>query len=115
MSSTTIIGTTSGTAEIKTIISPSSPIEAVLGTPTTISGDVAVTGPPGPPGLDSHYAHVQSSPSSVWVINHELGKYPSVTVVDSSGTEVVGDVEYLSVSSVRVTFTGAFSGKAYLN
>lgn len=63
------------------------------------------------------YAHIhnQSSSSTEWVITHNLGKYPSVTVVDSSGAEVIGEVEYINDTSLKVKFSAAFSGKAYLN
>lgn len=64
---------------------------------------------------DSNYIHVQSTASSDWSITHNLGKYPSITVVDSAGTIVYGTCEYINVNSVEVHFNGAFSGKAYLN
>lgn len=53
--------------------------------------------------------------SDVWVLEHNLDKYPSVTIVDSAGSVVVGDVTYVSKNKIIVTFIGAFSGKAYLN
>jgi hypothetical protein len=63
------------------------------------------------------YAHIhnQSAASTEWVITHNLGKYPSVSVVDSSGAEVIGEVEYLTDTQLKVKFSAAFSGKAYLN
>ena len=59
--------------------------------------------------------HYQSSSSAKWDITHNLGRFPSVTVVDSAGSEVVGDVTYDSDNQVTVRFMAAFSGKAYLN
>ena len=64
---------------------------------------------------DSHFVHTQSTPESVWEVTHSLNKKPSVTVVDSADTVVIGEVEYLSSNAVRLTFVGAFSGKAYFN
>ena len=61
------------------------------------------------------YAHDQSAASASWSITHNLGKYPSVTVTDSAGDEVEGEVRYNGVNSVTVTFSAPFSGKAYLN
>lgn len=61
------------------------------------------------------YIHEQSIPSANWVIPHNLLKYPSVEVVDSAGTQVVGDVQYDSNNQITINFVGAFSGKAYLN
>ena len=57
----------------------------------------------------------QSRPESVWVIDHPLGGYPSVTVVDTAGTTVFGRVDYASPSSVRVEFSAPVAGSAFLN
>jgi hypothetical protein len=64
---------------------------------------------------DAHYAHTQSTPEAVWEVTHNLGKKPSVIVVDSADTVVMGEIEYINLNSVRLTFVGAFSGKAYFN
>jgi hypothetical protein len=61
------------------------------------------------------YRHVQEVPSTVWTITHGLGCRPSVTVVDSAGEVVEGEVVYLSDDAVRLTFSAAFGGEAYLN
>jgi hypothetical protein len=62
----------------------------------------------------TRYIHTQGSASSSWTITHTLGGRPSVTVVDSTGTTVVGDVQYNSDTQVTLTFSAAFSGSAYL-
>lgn len=61
------------------------------------------------------YEHVQVSPSDVWVIDHPLTYRPSVTVIDSAGTEVWGDKTYLSPTRVQLTFSAPFSGVALLS
>lgn len=61
------------------------------------------------------YIHHRQVPAKEWVIEHDLGKYPSVTIVDSSGNYVIGEVKYISDSLLRVMFSAAFAGKAYLN
>jgi hypothetical protein len=61
------------------------------------------------------YVYTQSIPAATWTINHNLGRKPAVTVVDSADTVVIGFVQYLSLNSVQVTFAGGFSGLAYLN
>lgn len=66
------------------------------------------------PLIPKRYTHTQSSASSSWTISHTLEGFPSVTVVDSAGTVVVGTVSYDSASSVTVSFESAFAGKAYL-
>ena len=64
---------------------------------------------------DAAYTHNQISVNREWKIRHNLGKHPSVTVVDSAKTVVVGDVEYLNTEELIVRFTSEFSGKAFLN
>lgn len=64
---------------------------------------------------DLNYVHNQTTASDVWVVKHNLNKYPSVTIVNSAGDEVIGDVFYDSVNQVTITFVGAFKGKATLN
>ena len=66
------------------------------------------------PGGTRRQIHTQASPSDTWTINHTLGGYPSVTVVDSASTVVIGEVLYVSTSQVVVEFTSPFSGFAYL-
>lgn len=66
-------------------------------------------------GASPAYVHSQNIAANEWVINHNLNKFPSVTIVDSGGSVVVGDVQYLSMNKISVSFAGAFSGKAYLN
>ena len=72
------------------------------------SSELGITG-------DKHFTYIKSTPDSVWEITHNLDKYPSVTVVDSAGSVVMGDITYTSKSALTVTFSAAFSGKAYLN
>lgn len=61
------------------------------------------------------YVHVQDAAAAVWTITHNLGYYPSVTIVDSAGSEVVGDITYPDQNTVTATFGGAFGGRAYLS
>jgi hypothetical protein len=61
------------------------------------------------------YVHTQTVAASVWTIIHNLGKYPSVSIVDSANDEVIGEVRYTNTNQVVVTFSAAFSGKAFLN
>ena len=69
---------------------------------------------------DITYTHNQSSTSNTWVVNHNLHRFPSVTVVDSADTIVQGTVVYNSNKQLTITFFSggsalAFQGKAYLN
>ena len=68
----------------------------------------------------STYVHTQSSISHTWVITHNLNKHPSVTVVDTGDTVVVGTIDYNSNNKLTITFfsgddTLQVEGKAYLN
>lgn len=60
------------------------------------------------------YTHVQAVPSRGVAVAHNLGRKPSVTVIDSANSEVLGNVTYVSDSALEVAFSGAFSGLAYL-
>lgn len=66
---------------------------------------------------DRNYVHLQQQSVTPWVINHNLNKFCSVTVVndESPPKVVVGDVTYDSANTLTITFGSAFSGKAYLN
>lgn len=64
---------------------------------------------------DLNAVHYQDSASTLWTVNHNLNKFPSVTVVDSAGNVVFGDVEYVDANNVKIKFSSAFAGKAYLN
>lgn len=61
------------------------------------------------------FVHPQLVSSAVWVIGHGLGNFPSVTVLDSSGNTVFGEITYTDANTVTLTFSAAFTGTAYLN
>ena len=64
---------------------------------------------------DKYYEHHQNAVSKIWKINHNLNKKPSVTVVDSAGSEVIGEVIYIDDNNLELHFSAQFSGIAYLN
>lgn len=61
------------------------------------------------------FIHLQTTPSSTWIVNHTLNKYPSVVIVDGTGHQVIGDIAYLSNNELLVSFSKQFTGKVYLN
>ena len=63
-------------------------------------------------GILEEYVHVQSVPASVWVVEHNMEGYPSVTVIDSGNSQVEGDVIFNSENQVTLQFTSAFAGTA---
>lgn len=83
---------------------------------------VGLQGPPGPQGLQGlqgqsggFFEYVQVEPLAIWTIVHNMGFYPSVTAVDSAGSQVEGHVIYLNLNSVTIEFVAAFSGHAHLS
>ena len=59
----------------------------------------------------------QNVSALVWTITHNgtWGPYPSVTVVNNNDIEHFGEVEYLSTTQLKITFSATFAGTAYLN
>lgn len=80
----------------------------------TKAGAVIDAGSVGSSKSVTPYTHIQDVASTTWTINHNLGRYPQVTIVDSGGNEVVGDLLYNDQYTVTATFGAAFGGRAYL-
>lgn len=79
-----------------------------------IQGEIGPIGPEGPAGLTSgYYRHNQASASATWLVTHDLAYPPAVTVVDSAGTQIYGDVTYLSDSLIQIEFSAPNAGYAY--
>ena len=57
----------------------------------------------------------QVVPATTWNITHNLGKFPSITVIDTGDTVVTGEYIYINNNQVTLNFSAAFAGKAYLN
>ena len=97
------------TTERKGIIRIATDEEAIEG----ISANTAIT--PHTLRLVTNYVHEQGIASDAWVINHNLNKFPSVSIIDSSGTQFEGNVIYTDENNCTVYMNGATTGKAYLN
>ena len=63
----------------------------------------------------SSFKFTQSVAEKIWMIEHNLDKYPSVTTVDDDSQIIIGEVTYMNSNSLLVKFTHAVSGQAYLN
>ena len=61
------------------------------------------------------FVFTQGVPATTWNIQHNLGKFPSITVIDTADTVVTGQYEYTDNNNVTLTFSAGFAGKAYLN
>jgi hypothetical protein len=98
-------------------------ISGVLSSPEEVASKIAVImGPRGERGErgiagDGSDTFIWSPPDvlDTWVIAHNLGKFPAVTVVDSLGRVLTSDVTYLDNNLVEIAFAFPVSGTAYLN
>jgi hypothetical protein len=64
---------------------------------------------------DKHFTFNQATPANPWNVQHNLNKFPSVTVALPSGQVGQADVTYVDENNLTITFTGDESGKAYMN
>jgi hypothetical protein len=77
---------------------------------------VAEQGPAGVGGgSDAAYTHNQSVASALWTAAHNLGKFPSVMVVDNLKAELMADVTYVDANTVQVAFNTARIGSVYFS
>lgn len=67
------------------------------------------------PGAGSTYTWTQSISLAVWTVPHNLGRFPSVTVVDNLNNKIEPDIQYLDNNNIQITHGVALVGKAYLN
>mgnify|MGYP006270195909 CR=1 FL=1 len=81
--------------------------------PTGPQGLPGVPGPTGPAGGSLKW--YQYVAASTWVITHGLGFYPNITVEDSAGNVIEGNVQYTDINTITLTFSAQFSGTAYLS
>lgn len=65
--------------------------------------------------VDNSYIYEQGIASTEWVINHNLGRNPTVVVIDTSGNVVEPSVQYVDLNTCIVKTNYAFKGTAYLN
>lgn len=64
---------------------------------------------------DKNYVFSQASAASTWAVQHNLNKFPSCTMVLSTGQQGYGDVTFIDENNLTITFASAESGKAYIN
>ena len=68
-------------------------------------------------GADKAYTHEQNASAETWSVAHNLGKRPSVTVVDVNNIQGYGIVTHTNENNLTITFPvgSPTSGKAYCN
>ena len=64
---------------------------------------------------DKNYVHNQPTAAVEWYVQHNLNKFPSATMVLSTGQKGYGDVTYIDENNLIIKFASAESGKAYIN
>ena len=57
----------------------------------------------------------QGVAATTWNIQHNLGKFPSVSVINNNNVIINGEVKYIDNNNIQLNFSAGFSGKAYLN
>lgn len=84
--------------------------------PEGAKGDKGDKGDQGDPGVSgASYVHNQNVASTLWIVDHFLGRYPSVTVIDSAGDEVEGELKYINSDKLTLSFSAPFGGQAFIN
>lgn len=70
---------------------------------------------------DKTSVYDQVTPATIWgppatgMVYHGLNKFPSITVVDTAKSVVVGNYTYVDNNNVIIEFSAPFPGKAYFN
>ena len=80
--------------------------------------EVLLKGPKGDPGTgtgDLQYSADLTPVSASFLVQHNLGKNPSVSVVDTAGSQIDCLVTYIDANTLQIDSNAAFSGTAYLN
>jgi len=62
--------------------------------------------------LGDSYEHTQNSPVSTWVVSHNLGRRPNVSIVNSVGDRVHGKVVYSDANKLEIRFNSNLAGYA---
>lgn len=82
--------------------------------PTGATGPQGDQGEQGEPGEDKNFVQEFTNLSEV-TVTHSLSKYPAVTVTDSTGDEVEGEVEHVSINQLVARFSASFTGRIVCN
>jgi len=65
---------------------------------------------------DKTFVFTQGVASNFWTVQHDLNKFPSVEVVDTAETSILGfQIVYITPNQLTLSFLTPFAGKAYLN
>lgn len=56
------------------------------------------------------YEHIQTTPSTTWVVPHNLNRYPPTTVLSSAGEAIVGELTHDSKNQLTIVFSQPLTG-----
>ena len=65
--------------------------------------------------VTNSFIYEQGVASTTWEITHNLGRNPTVVVIDTSGNVVYPSIHYNNLNTCTITMNYAFKGTAYLN
>lgn len=63
-----------------------------------------------PSGSVPSYIHNQGAAATVWIVNHGLNRHPVMDVLDSSGREMMVQIDHNSLNQATVTLLSALTG-----
>ena len=66
-----------------------------------------------PLNLSTRYIETLDTSKTEWVVNHGLGRYPNVQVVDSAGDVILVDIEHVDSNITILRYNTPMSGRAF--
>jgi hypothetical protein len=96
-----------GDNPINVTLTQAAPLQVTVGAPR------GAPGPPGPAGA-SAVEFTFATPAATWTIRHNLGRRPTVQLLDATGAQFDGDVEFPDLNTVVVTHAQPIAGAAQL-
>jgi hypothetical protein len=64
---------------------------------------------------NSSFVHTQTTPATMWDINHGMNLIPNVTTEDAQGNDIVGILDVVDNNRIKIYFNTPVAGKAYLS
>lgn len=62
-----------------------------------------------------NYTWIQETPSDTWDIQHVMGFNPNVRIEDVLGNDISGTIDYINTDRLKIYFSSAVAGTAYLS
>lgn len=66
-------------------------------------------------GTDNTILFIQNTPTLSLNITHNLNKYPTIVLLDTSNSLVEGNISYPSLNRVSIVFDAEFTGKVSIS